>query len=31
MMEQLYRMALEQTQAQLRSSRLKRLYYTSVN
>jgi len=31
MMEQLYRLALEQAQAQLRSSRLKRLYHASVN
>lgn len=31
MVEQLYRMALEQAQAQLRSTRLKRLYHASVN
>jgi len=31
MVEQLYRVALAQAQAQVRSSRLKRLCYTSVN
>jgi hypothetical protein len=31
MVEQLYRLALEQAQAQVRSSRLKRLSYVSVN